>query len=84
MALPKKATPTKATPTKATPTKATPMKATPMYFKKNLLEMHDARVERLGKGGKSSDSCALCAKGHKEGELKSSDGDSSQMISFWS
>ena len=60
------------------------MKATPMYVQKNLLEMHDARVERLGKGGKISDSCALCAKGHKEGELKSSDGDSSQMISFWS
>ena len=46
--------------------------------------MHDARVERLGKRGKSSDSCALCAKGHKEGELKSSSGDGCQMISFWS
>ena len=46
--------------------------------------MHDARVERLGKGGKSSDSCALCANGHKEGELKSSSVDSCQMISFWS
>ena len=46
--------------------------------------MHDARVERLGKGGNSSDSCALCAKGHKEGELKSSSADSCQMISFWS
>jgi len=49
-----------------------------------IFEMHDARVERLGKGGKSSDSCALCAKGHKEGELKSSSGDGCQMISFWS
>ena len=46
--------------------------------------MHDAHVERLGKGGKSSDSCALCAKCHKEGELKSSSGDGCQMISFWS
>jgi hypothetical protein len=54
------------------------------HQQKNLLEMHDARVERLGKGGKSSDSCALCAKGHKEGELKSSSDDSCQMISFWS